>query len=304
LYGEEGEEHLKDSRSFVSKSPWKRAVITLGGVAMNFLVASIIFYFLLGTNGFQTQLPLIFDYKFPLGSQKNFSVISGIAKKSPAEKAGLKARDYVIKANGEEFGNTGKLIEFINQNKGKEITLSVKEPTGQMRDIKVIPRVNPPKGQGAIGIALMDISEVSYNGFLEKASSGFLHSLNLSHYSFVDLGHYLNISLAEKNVKPLASSLSGPVGILALTKITVQEGFSQVILLVAIISLALAMVNILPIPPLDGGRLMFIGLEVALRRRISPKVERITQEAGMVFFIILFILITYKDLIQFKSILF
>ena len=113
LYGEEGEEGVKDPRSFASKSHLEKAIIIMGGVAMNFLLVVIIFYFLLGMSGFTSHLPLIFDYKFPLGTQQNFPMILGVAEDSPAEKAGLEFEDIIIKGNGTEFKDSNQLIESL-----------------------------------------------------------------------------------------------------------------------------------------------------------------------------------------------
>jgi len=305
LYGEEGEKYIKDSKSFISQPPWKKIVITLGGVAMNFLLAVIIFYFLLGFSGFRSQLPLVFDYKFPLGSQESFPMILAITEDSPAEEAGLEFEDIVLKGNGIELKDSNQLIKFINKNRGQEIILTIRKlATDEIKEVKVVPRLEVPENQGAVGIAIRDIAEIRYDRFWQKSTVGFLHSLNLSHYSLVGLGYYIKTSIVEKEVETLASSVVGPVGILALTKLTIQEGFSQVIFLLAIISLALFILNILPIPPLDGGRLVFIVFESVTKKRIPSKIERRIQEVGMVFFIILFILVTSKDLIQFKDILF
>ena len=305
IYGEEGEEGVEDPRSFASKSHLKKAIIVMGGVAMNFLLVVIIFYFLLAMSGFTSHLPLIFDYKFPLGTQQSFPMILDVAEDSPAKEAGLEFEDIIIKGNGTEFKDSGQLIEFINGNKGKEIILTVKKlSASETRKVEITPRVDPPEDQGATGIAIRDITELRYESFWEKSTVGFLHSLNLTHYTFAGLGYYIKASLVEREVEPLASSVVGPVGILAITKLTIQEGFSQVILLLAVISLALAIVNILPIPPLDGGKLVFIAIEAISRKKIPAKIERRTQEIGIIFFIILAVLVTYKDLLQFKDILF
>lgn len=305
LYGEEGEEHLKDPRSFVSKSPFKKAIMILSGTMMNFLLALIIFYFLLIAGGFKSQLPLIFDYKFPFGTQQNFSVILAVAKDSPAQKAGLEAEDIILKGNGEEFKNSSQFIEFINQNKGKEVILTLREArTEKIEEIKVVPRVEPPKNEGALGVALGDVAEIRYEKPWEKITSGFLHSFNLSHLTFVGLGYYIKTSFVQKDVEPLATSVVGPVGILAITKITLQQGFNQVILFLALISLALVLINVLPIPPLDGGILVFVILEAITGKKIPSKIEKRIQQTGFILFIILFVLISFKDLIQFKDILF
>ena len=304
LLGEEGEEKINDPRSFISKTPWKKAAIIAGGVAMNFLLATIIFYFILGFGNFQARIPLIYDYHFPLGNQNNFPMIVGVLQDSPAQEAGLGMEDLIIKGNGVELNNSDQLVDFIAQNKEKEVILAVKKAgERETKEIKITPEPDPSQEKGVIGIAIRDVAEVSYNSFFQKSTSGFLHSLNLSHYTFLGLGYYIKASVVEREVEHLSSSVVGPVGILAITKLSVQEGLYQVVFLLALISLALAMMNILPVPPLDGGRLIFIAFEAVTKKRVPEKIERRLQEIGIAFFIILFILVTYKDIIQFKDIL-
>ena len=267
---------------------------------MNFLLAVVIFYFLLGANGFQFQTQLIFDYKFPFGNQENFPpLISYIAKDSPAEKIGLEAGDMVIKGNDNDFKSSDELIGFINKKKGEEITLTVKkESDSRIQEIKITPRINPPEGEGSLGIALADVTAIKYEGFFNKVTSGFLHSFNFMHYSLFGLNYFIQTSLAERNIEPIASSVAGPVGILVLTKATIQMGIQQVFLLIAIISLALAMFNILPIPALDGGRLVFLFLESIRGKPINPKLEQKIINISFMVLIGIVILVTIKDVIK------
>ncbi|MCD6550166.1 site-2 protease family protein [bacterium] len=305
LYGEEGNKLIGDPRSFVSKPPLKRALIVIAGVAMNFIIASLIFYFLLSLSHFTVQIPLIFDYQFPFGKQVDYPMIVGIAPNSPAQKSGILPQDIVISGNNIKFRNSEELIRFINEHRGKEVVFLVKNLSdNKVREIRAVPRQNPPKGEGALGIAINDVAQISYRKWWEKPVSGFLHSLNLAHYSLIGLGYYIKTSFIKKAIEPLASSMVGPVGILALTKLTLQEGILQIIFLVAIISLALSIANLLPIPPLDGGRLVFILAEAITGKRVSADLEEKVQKIGMIFFLILFILVTSKDLWQFKDILF
>lgn len=304
LYGEGGE-GSKDSKSFSSKSLSQKTIMILSGTMMNFILAVILFYFLLAANGFQSQFLLIFDYQFPFGNQQKFTEILAVAENSPAQKAGLEPEDIILKAEENEFKNSIQLIQFINQNKGREITLTLKKAGSEkIEEIKIIPRIEPPQNEGALGVALGDMIEVKYGSFWQKTTSGFLHSLNLSHLTFVGLGYYVKTSFIQKDVKPLASSVVGPVGILALTKLTLSQGFEQLIFLLALISLALALINVLPLPPLDGGIILLILSEAITGRKISAKTERRIQEIGFIFFIVLFILIAFKDFFQFKDILF
>ena len=307
LYGEEGTDphHLADSKSFASKSLSTRALIISAGVIMNLLLASIIFYFLLGFGGFQSQQPLMFDYQFPFGQQQNSPLISLVAKDSPAEKSGLETSDIVISGNGTKFENSDQFITFIKGNKGNEVILKVKNLfTKEVKNINVIPRLDHPKEEGPLGVGLRDIAELKYVTLLEKTTVGFLHSFNLAHYSIVALGHFIKASFTEKTVEPLATAVVGPVGILAITKLTITMGFVALLNLLALISLALATVNILPFPALDGGKLALIGVEFLTKKRIPVGIERNINLAGFMLLILLLILVTYKDIIQFKEILF
>jgi len=306
LYGEdEKPQHLEDPRSFASKSSFAKTLILSAGVVMNLLLAVAIFYFLVGFSGFQSQCPLIYDYHFPFGEQQNFISILAIAKDSPAEKVGLQSKDIIIEGNGIEFKNSKQLIKFINENKGKEIILKIKNSIGgEAKDIEVIPRVNPPENEGSLGIALGDIAEIQYSTGLEKTLVGFLHSFNFAHYSLVGLGHLIKVSFQEQTVEPLAGAVVGPFGILAITKLTIKAGFIAILELIALISLALAIVNILPFPALDGGRLVFVGFEFFTKKRVPLKVERNINLIGFILLILLLMLVSYKDILQFKDILF
>ncbi len=306
LLGEGKEKHLEDPRSFSAKSPQKRAIIVLGGVMMNLLVASIIFYFLLASSGFQFEFPLIFDYKFPFGEQRDYPpIVSFVSEGSPAEEAGIETSDFIIEGNGTEFENSSHLISFLSDKGGKEINLVVrKDSSNETEEVSLVPRENPPEGEGAVGVALMDMTNLTYESSLSKLTSGFTHSLNLAHYSLVGLGHYVKTSIVERDVEPIASSVTGPVGILALTKLSVEAGLMEVIFLIAVISVALFLMNSLPIPPLDGGNFLFLLFEMLTGKRAPKKLEIATQQIGIIFFIVLFVLVTFKDILQFKDILF
>ncbi len=318
LYGEdeEDEEYLSHPRSFSSKSKWKRALIVSAGVIMNFLVAVIIFYFLLPFNGFSSQQYLIFNYHFPFGQQENFPLVSFVAKNSPAEKNSLKRKDIILEGaltlkslkTGEgavHFKSAEDLIKFVNKNKGKKIFLKVGVlGSKKVRELSLVPRASPPKREGPMGVALGTVAEIKYNTPFEKITSGFLHSLNLSHYSIVAFGHLIKSSFKEESLKPLSAGVVGPVGILAVTKLTLKSGLLAILNLTALFSLALAIMNMLPFPALDGGRLLFIIGEAIFQRRISPSLERKINFVGFIILILFLVAVTYKDINQFKGILF
>jgi len=118
------------------------------------------------------------------------------------------------------------------------------------------------------------------------------------------MGNLIKTSIAEKNIEPLSSSVSGPVGILVFTKLSMAGGAWQVFYLIAAISLALGTINILPIPAADGGRLVFVLYEAIFKKRAPAKLERRVNLVGFFILIIVLFLVTFKDIIQFKDILF
>ena len=306
IYGEDPDEkNTKDSESFASRSPRQKAAVLLAGVTCNLLVAIILFYFLLGSNGFQTYQTQLFDYKFPFGQQSNFPAISQVYENSPAELAGIKPFDLILEGNGTKLKDSNEVIDFINEHKGEEINFLLKNVHAkEKREIVVIPRISPPEGEGAMGIGVGDISQLNYNKPIDKVFSGFLHSINIGHFSFVAIGHLIKTSIIERDIEPLSNSVSGPVGILVFTKLSMAGGLWQTFYLIAAISLALAMMNILPIPAADGGRLVFVLYESIFKKRAPAKFERGVNVVGFFILIGLLLLVTIKDVLQFKDILF
>lgn len=307
LYGDEQKEavDLKDHKSFSNKPLSVKALIISAGVAMNIIFAAFIFYFTIGFGGFGSYQNLIFDYQFPFGQQQNCSVVSMVASGSPAEKAGLKPYDVFIEGNGIKLGGSEQFIEFIEENKGKEVVLKIKNlRTEEAKLVNVTPRLDSPQEEGALGIGIGEIAQIQYTGILEKATMGFLHALNLTHYSIAALVHLIKTSFISQSITPLAGAVAGPVGLFAITKLTFDMGIVQLFSLMAYISLALAIANVLPIPLLDGGRLVFILYEFIARKRVPPKIENGINLVGLAFIILLFVLVAYKDVVQFKDILF
>ncbi|PIR02849.1 MAG: hypothetical protein CO144_00605 [Candidatus Nealsonbacteria bacterium CG_4_9_14_3_um_filter_35_11] len=300
------EKTLSDPRSFDSQKIGVKLLIILGGVLMNIILAAIIFYFLLASYGFNFYQPLIFsDYKFPLGEQENFPVIAEVIPDSPAQICGLNPNDIIVAANWVKLSGSKSFAEFIDNNLGKEVALNVKNMlTREEKTVKVVPRVDTPQGEDPLGIAMGDVALLSYKSLGEKSGAGFLHSFNFIHYSFVSLGRIIEFSIQERTAAPLASAFVGPVGIFAVTKIIAAEGIYQMINLLAVISLALAITNILPIPALDGAKGIFIFLQAIDKKRFSQKLQLQIEQAGMVFIILLAVFLVFKDFFQFKDIIF
>ena len=304
LFDEEGVEEKEklNLRSFYGKPAATKIGVIAAGAIANFIIAVIIFYFLLIQTGFSFNLGSLpdRDYRFPFGRQDNLVAISAVLEGSPAQQAGIESNSLIISVNQERFEDIESFINFIDNNRGKKINLQLKSLINEEEKIiEVVPRENPPKEEGALGVGLAKIVQLKYTSPAEKIASGFLHSFNMAHLTLSSLGYLVGESVKERELDPLTSSLVGPVGILFFTKITVEAGIIEVLSLMASISLALGIINFFPLPALDGGKILFIAVETLTGKKIPPRLERNINLAGFVFLIGLMILIIYKDIIQY-----
>lgn len=303
------------ARAFFVRPIWQRSLVVLAGVIMNALLAFAVYYLFMGLSGFQTELPLLNNHKFFAVEQTNklnTIVISKVVPDSPAQKAGLtdctEKSCYTITAiNGYKPVDSAEFVEIIRQNKGKNVKLAIENiSTKTKSEINVVPRVHIPKNQGALGIEfnMMESVVLEYKTPVQKLFSGVTHPLNLMSYNF-DVIRMLAIeSIKLKSAAPIGNGVSGPAGIIkiggAINSIpNVKERFLQFLNLAGLLSISLAIFNILPIPALDGGRLFFILLEGMIGKKVSPRLEGLIHTAGMVVLLMLVLLVTFKDIMQF-----
>jgi len=220
-----------------------------------------------------------------------FSIIKSIiaiSNNSPAEKANLKLGDSI-----EGFGEISIFQDFINQNKEKEISLKIKRGEDYL-DIKAVPRANPPEREGALGIALAKTGLISYPWYQSVwlgIKSSFIITWEIIKGFF---GLIKNLITVGK----IPQEIAGPVGIAILAGQATALGFVYLLQLVALISLNLAVLNLIPFPALDGGRLLFLGIEKIKGSKVKPKIENAIHSIGIVLLLALVVLITYRDILK------
>lgn len=294
---------LDNKRSFAAQKVSKRILVVVAGVAMNLLLAWLLFYVVLGTQGFKTKLPLLADYNFTGINQtvESAIIVGNIANGSPAQSAGLKDGDRIIAINGEVVQSSDRFVEEVKANAGKEITLTVSDIQDQeRRDVTLTPRENPPEGQGALGVSLGGLQTVnlSFDTPLQKAFAAPIYSYNLINYSGKILGDTISYSFQKKDLTPVSNAVAGPVGITAVVGqiLSVKNPLIPYLDFVAALSLNLAVVNILPFPGLDGGRLLFLAIEAVTRKKTHAVIEKYVHTIGLVVLLSLIFLITISDI--------
>ncbi len=295
-----------DKTNFMNKPPWQRAVVLVAGVTMNFILALIIFYFLLGVNGFKSSpLMVLNDHKFVFADTIELpAIVTYMEEDSPAKLAGMQYGDSILSLEYESYKMEVKSVDdlrsFVKDKENKEIIVNVKNlATDELSSYKVTPKYYESIKQPALGVSLSDAIVLDYSRGAKPAFAGFAHSYNIMSYSFSVMGDLISSSFKEKSFEPVSQGVSGPVGIFGAVDSVVQNGGAKTLLtlldLSALLSLSLAVMNLLPIPALDGGRLVFVFYEWITKRRVSAKIEAWAHNIGYLALIGLLIIITFKD---------
>lgn len=275
----EGENDLSKPkpRSFGSVNRLKRSVILLAGVVMNFLLAIAI-------------LSIIFVQG--IGVPSDQVSITEVAPGSPAETAGLKSGDKVVAVNGSEV-TINDFSRIVKEQLGQPIDLTIVRDNKTLQ-LAVTPRLDPPAGQGALGIVLSQTVEIKSYPWYQAPVEATKLAFNLVQLNLKFLGDLVG-GLAKGQVRG-ADQIAGPVGVAYVTYKNFQNDPGQIPLLIALFSLGIGIVNALPIPALDGGRLAFVLLSAVFRRDFYPKLESYIHQVGFILLLLLFVLITYNDL--------
>ena len=293
IYGEErGEKITKSKRAFYNRPAWQRAIILVAGVFMNLLIAAV-FLSIVHSIGVPS-----FIEKGQEANYRNIQIqIVEAAKNSPAERAGIRIGDAIL---GLSFGQESvqvKEIEdvqnFIAGHIGEEINFTLKRGDEIFQKI-MIPRANPPEGEGATGIAMAKTGLISYPWY-KAIIKGFETAGKLI-VTMISLFYLLIKTLILKGA--MIGEVAGPVGIAVLTSQVVKLGLVYVLQFAAILSINLAIINVIPFPALDGGRLLFLLIEKIKGKPIKFKTERLANTIGFAILILLIIIITFRDIIK------
>ena len=265
---------------------WKRLIILLSGPTMNFIIGTILLVMIYSAVG------------IPASDQ---AMISQVVPGSPAMMVGLEPGDIILSVDGDVIENIDALIEVINQNAGTETTLTI-EREGQTSSVQIVPRIDPPEGEGAMGIGLTN----------PLKPTPFFQSVG---YAFKATGYIIKETLLlpgrliQGTVDPFLARPVGYKGIYDIYSQAVSMDQKSdlptaeplpifTLSIIANISIALGITNLLPIPALDGGRILFLLPELLFKKRIPQKWENVVNS---VFFMLLIGLMIYITILDFTN---
>ena len=257
---------------FQSKSLWQRFFVIIAGPAMNYLLAVFLFAAVIMTTGIGV----------PTGP-----IVGEVLPESPALAAGLQAGDRIVAINEQAVGSWDDVTREIHAMPEQTVALRLARGADTLL-VQVTPRAEPGSRVGMIGIA--PEIRIEKAGPIAAIGAGFSRTIYLTRRVGEAIG--MLISGAES----VKESLAGPVGIAKMVGEAAKIGFIPLIAFVAFLSLQLGLLNVLPIPVLDGGHLVFLLLEGVMRRPLSIKIRMVFQQIGMAFLLALMAFIIFNDI--------
>ena len=274
-----GEEDPGIEGSLAGKGAGVRVVVLAAGSLMNFLLPILLFSVAL---------------MVPHDAIDGTVVVGDVAPASPAARAGLQAGDIIISIDGKPVRNIGDVQRDIQLNLGNKIDITYQRGDNTGAAVAITPRWQPPEGEGAAGIMVTmseyDIVSLSYP-FWEAVPKGAVQS-------FETLVLFKNVIIGMI-IGTVPALVAGPVGIAQMTGEVAKAGLSPLLEFAAFFSINLAIINIFPLPALDGGRIAFVLVEWLRRgKRVSPRIERTIHLVGFALLLGALLMFTYQDIMR------
>lgn len=292
IAGEEG--HSDDPRAFANKSFGQRLATLLAGVTMNFILGWFLIFLGFVALGAPTDLQ---DNPYLTNARIRSQELGVVAVQagSPAEAAGFRVGDVILSVDGKKFDDIPTLVDYTRSRAGSPVNYEIKRGA-QVFSKQVIPRTNPPAGEGPVGFAPAKIGIVTYP-FLTALKLSLLAFLNKAAVIFIAFGQLITNLVSTGH---LIGGLSGPVGIAVLTRDFTQLGIIYLVQFAATLSINLGVINGFPFPALDGGRVLFLFVE-RIRGKKSIKWEQIANMVGFALLMLLMVVITFRDVGRFSE---
>lgn len=279
-------------RSFVHKPKYIQIAVLAAGVFFN-----VLFAWLLLSTGFTLGMPSAIDETNRSETQNISVVVAQVVPDTPAEAAGLEVGDKIVSVSGAlddsaELSPSG-IAQFIGAREGQDVTVTVQRGEETV-ELSAAPTTLDNVPQPALGIAMAEVGTVSY-GFFRSIYEGFvltfemLIAVAIAIFTFLASAFTLQADFTQ---------VAGPVGIVGLVEDASTLGFVNLLSFTALISLNLAIINLLPFPALDGGRILFVIIEKIKGSPIKPVVANTLNTVGFILLILLMVVITYNDILR------
>lgn len=292
IKGQDGEEQ-EDADSFASHSIWQRFLILSAGVAMNGVLAMILIII-----GFMIGMPQTTGDVGPSAQISEHKIqIVKVFKDSPASKAELKVGDVIMGIDNQQFNNYSGLQKYVAEHSGQKLNYKIKRGSAEIIS-QITPEIRQETGKGGVGVAISETGIVKYPWHIAiwqgiKTTFILIWAILVAFFELFKgliLGHGLSAEMA------------GPVGIAALTGEVARMGFVYLMQFIALLSINLAILNFLPFPALDGGRILFLIIEKIKGSPVKKELENIAHSIGFLLLMLLVVVVTCKDISRFGNV--
>lgn len=271
MAGMEPEEEVEDEeKSFTKKTVGQRAAVIAAGPLMNFLLAVLLLAVMFIAQGFPTPT----------------TTIAKLVPGQPAERAGLQPGDRIVAIDDQPVTRWEQISHIVNTHPGQRLTLTVMR-AGQEKRISMVTAIDA-NGLGKIGI--YPDQELRRLGFFGALARGVEYTVRISGLILVFIGKMI--------VGRVPAELGGPVRIVQEINVAVQMGVFYLLQLAAFLSINLGLFNLLPIPALDGSRILFLAVERLRGRPVDPAKENFIHLVGFGLLLLFIVVITYHDILQ------
>lgn len=288
IKGENGEDALSEN-SFASKKIWQRCIILVAGVVMNVVLCVALL-----SIGFGVGMPTVLDQDESIGqsvADRKIQIMQ-VLDGSSAQTAGIKLGDVIVRVDGQEFDAVDQLRNYLTNKKDQTVAIEISRNNELMtKDVGV----RQHQETWGIGVGLVEVATVRYSWYM-----AIWQGMKTTYIWFITI--VVGLASLIKNLivgSPIGVEVAGPVGIAALTGQAARLGIIYLLQFAALLSLNLAIINILPFPALDGGRILFLVIEKIRGKSVKQQVENLIHNIGFLLLMLLIVFVTYKDLARY-----
>lgn len=265
----------QDERSFNAKPVWARMLVIVAGSTMNFVLPILLFLIIYLSAGIETP--------------STQPVLGNIFADKPAHRAGLVAGDKVLSINGDTIESWKKFVSVVQANAGNTLAIKI-ERAGLEHTISVIPEYDQRTNRGIIGVSPEII--IHKPGITEATGLAVNHT-------YLIAGNMLS-GIGQMITGKVAADVSGPIGVAQMAGQVAQLGIFPLLQFAAFLSINLGLINLLPVPVLDGGHIVTLAVEAVRRKPLGKQSMYVMQMIGFVLLMMLMVLATFKDINRLK----
>ncbi len=284
MVGESPEKELDESLlplSFSHKSLFKRSLIVLAGPVFNLLLSVVIFFVFFQVSGLPIMKPEVGE----------------VQEGMPAHEAGIRTGDRVLSIDGKPVARWEDLADLIKQSSGGPLRIEILRDNSTLL-VKVVPKLvssknlfGEPVEKYVIGITASGAVTIERLNPFQSAAQGVLQTWQIGKLTVLAIGKIIAGTISAK-------TLGGPIMIAQLAGQQAEAGIINLIFFIALLSVNLGIINLLPIPVLDGGHLLFFLIEAVSRRPINLKMREVAQQVGIFILVLLMIFVFYNDIVR------